>query len=62
MVTSIYRQSKLAKEEELKAAYERISQLKDALKHAQEAIFWYGALGFEQDGKTVGQVLNEVLA
>lgn len=48
--------------EELSAAYERIDELEAALKHAQEAIFWYRADNFELNGKLVGEVIAETLS
>ena len=51
-----------AMSEELAAAYERITDLETALKHAQEALFWHDGENFEIDGRTVGQTVAEVLS
>ena len=39
----------------------RIAELERALRHAQEAIFWYHAEGFEMDGGRIGDVIKSAL-
>lgn len=43
-------------------ASEPIRELETALRHAQEALFWYRAENFEMDGRRIGDVVDSALS
>lgn len=49
-------------EAELAQTFALISELVEALKHAQEALFWHEGMDFEMDGRKAGHAIADALA